>query len=130
MLGYSGDILQARGRAAEAGDGVVIDYIIPKEGALMWLDSFVIPADAPHPDEAHAFIDFMMEPEIAAANSNHVYYANGNRDSQPFLDPDLLGDPAIYPDQATLDRLHTTRPYPPGIQRILTRLWADLKAGS
>jgi putrescine transport system substrate-binding protein len=129
-VGYSGDILQARDRAAEANNGVTVDYVIPKEGALMWFDSFVIPADAPHPEAALAFIDFMMRPEIAAANSNYVFYANGNLDSQPLLAEDVIGDDAIYPDQPTLDNLFTSTTYPPKVQRVLTRLWTDLKAGS
>jgi putrescine transport system substrate-binding protein len=129
-MGYSGDILQARDRAVEADNGVEIEYIIPKEGALMWFDSFVIPADAPHPDEAHAFIDYMLRPEVAAANSNYVYYANGNLDSQPLLEEDVIGDPAIYPDQETLDNLFTSTSYDPASQRVITRLWTNLKAGS
>jgi putrescine transport system substrate-binding protein len=129
-LGYSGDILQARDRAAEANAGVTVDYIIPKEGALMWFDSFVIPKDAPHPDQAHAFIDYMMRPEVAAKNSNYVFYANGNLASQQFLDEEVKGDPAIYPDEATMNRLFTSTPYPPKVQRVITRLWTSLKAGS
>ena len=129
-MGYSGDILQARDRAVEADNGVEIEYIIPKEGALMWFDSFVIPADAPHPDEAHEFIDYMLRPEVAAANSNYVYYANGNLDSQPLLEEDVIGDPAIYPDQETLDNLFTSTSYDPVSQRVITRLWTNLKAGS
>jgi putrescine transport system substrate-binding protein len=129
-MGYSGDILQARDRAAEADAGVKVSYIIPKEGALMWFDSFVIPADAPHPDEAHAFIDFMQRPEIAARNSNFVYYANGNIDSQKLLNEDVIGDKSIYPDEATLNRLFTSTKYPPKVQRVITRLWTNLKAGN
>jgi putrescine transport system substrate-binding protein len=128
-VGYSGDILQARDRAAEASNGVEIEYLIPMEGAQMWFDSFVIPADAPHPDEAHEFINFMMRPEIAAANSNYVYYANGNLASQPLLEEDVIGDEAIYPSQETLDRLFTTTTYDPKTQRVITRLWTSLKAG-
>jgi putrescine transport system substrate-binding protein len=128
-VGYSGDILQARDRAAEADAGVNVDYLIPKEGALMWFDSMVIPKDAPHPNAALAFIDFMMKPEIAAKNSNYVYYANGNKDSQPLLNEDVIGDPAIYPDEETLDRLFTSTTYEPKVQRVITRLWTNLKAG-
>ncbi len=128
-MGYSGDILQARDRADEAENGVEIEYLIPREGALMWFDSMVIPADAPHPDEAHAFIDFMMRPEIAAANSNYVYYANGNLDSQPLLAEDVIADEAIYPSQETLDRLFTSTTYDPRSQRALTRMWTSVKAG-
>ena len=128
-VGYSGDVLQARDRAAEADNGVTVEYIIPKEGALMWFDSFLIPIDAPHPDEAHAFINFMMKPEIAAKNSNYVYYANGNVDSQPLLNEDVIGDPAIYPNEETLSKLFTTTTYEPKVQRILTRAWTNLKSG-
>jgi putrescine transport system substrate-binding protein len=128
-LGYSGDVLQARDRAAEANNGVNIDYVIPKEGAQMWFDTFVIPKDAPHPDAAYAFIDFMLRPDIAARNSNYVYYANGNIDSQPMLNADVIGDPAIYPDKDTLERLFTSTTYDPSSQRVLTRMWTSLKAG-
>lgn len=128
-VGYSGDVLQARDRAAEADAGVTVEYVIPEEGALMWFDSFLIPADAPHPDAAHAFIDFMMRPESAAANSNYVYYANGNVDSQPLLNEDVIGDPAIYPGQTTIDRLFTTTAYAPRIQRVVTREWTSVKSG-
>jgi putrescine transport system substrate-binding protein len=129
-LGYSGDVLQARNRAEEAKAGVNIDYIIPKEGSLMWFDSFVIPKDAPHPDAALAFIDYMEKPDVAAKNSDYVFYANGNKDSQPLISKDVIDDKAIYPDEATLSRLFTTTPYEPKLQRVITRLWTNLKAGS
>ncbi|WP_421724730.1 polyamine ABC transporter substrate-binding protein [Bauldia sp.] len=129
-VGYSGDVLQARDRAAEAGAGVTIEYVIPKEGALMWFDSFLIPADAPNVDNAHTFIDFMMRPESAAANSNYVYYANGNLASQPLLNDDVIDDPAIYPDEETLSRLYTTTAYPPRVQRVVTREWTSVKSGT
>jgi putrescine transport system substrate-binding protein len=90
-------VLQARDRAAEAGNNVTIAYSIPKQGALIWLDAFTIPADAPHAAEAHTFIDFMLRPEIAARNSNFVNYANGNKASQALLDEAVIKDPAIYP---------------------------------
>jgi putrescine transport system substrate-binding protein len=128
-VGYSGDVLQARDRAVEADAGVDVAYSIPKEGARMWFDSFVMPADAPHPDTALAFIDYMLRPEVAAANSNYVYYANGNIDSQPLLEEDVIGDPAIYPDQETLDLLYTITAYEPKIQRVVTRTWTKVKSG-
>jgi putrescine transport system substrate-binding protein len=128
-VGYSGDVLQARDRAAEAGNNVEIAYSIPKEGALIWLDSFAIPADAPHPEEAHAFIDFMLRPEIAARNSNFVNYANGNLASQALLDPAVREDAAIYPDPATLAKLYTTTPNDTRVQREVTRVWTEVKTG-
>ncbi|MCC6983000.1 MAG: polyamine ABC transporter substrate-binding protein [Bauldia sp.] len=128
-VGFSGDILQARDRAAEAGAGVEVAYAIPQEGAQMWFDSFVIPRDAPHVAEAHAFIDFMMRPEVAAANSNYVYYANGNLASQSLLNDDVISDTAIYPDLATVERLFTALPYDPRTQRVVTGVWTEVKSG-
>jgi putrescine transport system substrate-binding protein len=129
-VGYSGDIFMAKNRALDADAGVDIEYVIPKEGAAMWFDSFIIPADAPHPEEAYAFIEFMLDPEVAASNSNYVFYANGNKDSQDFLGEDIIGDPAIYPGSETLEKLYTTTPYDARIQRIVTRVWTSVKSGS
>ncbi len=128
-VGYSGDILQARDRADEADNGVEIAYRSPKEGALMWFDQFAIPADAPNPEAAHTFINFMLDAQNAAAASNYVYYANGNLASQEFLEEDVIGDPAIYPDEATLNNLFTTDPYGPRLQRSVTRLWTKIISG-
>lgn len=129
-VGYSGDVLQARDRAAEAANDVTVEYSIPKEGALIWLDSFAIPADAPHPENALAFINFMLTPEIAARNSNYVFYANGNKASQEFLDEEVLDDPAIYPAEETVDKLFTTSVSSPRVQREMTRMWTEVKTGS
>jgi putrescine transport system substrate-binding protein len=128
-VGYSGDVLQARDRAAEANNGVTIGYSIPKEGALIWLDSFAIPADAPHPENAHKFIDFMLRPDIAARNSNYVAYANGNKASQEKLDEAVIKDPSIYPSAETFAKLYTTTPNDPGVQREVTRIWTEVTTG-
>ena len=129
-FGWSGDILQARDRADEADNGVEIAYNAPSEGALMWFDQLAIPVDAPNPDGAHKFLNFMMDAENMAAASNYVYYANGNLASQPFLEEDVIGDPAIYPDEETLKNLYTTSPYPLKVQRVVTRLWTRIKSGT
>jgi putrescine transport system substrate-binding protein len=129
-FGWSGDILQARDRAIEADNGVEIVYNAPKEGALMWFDMMAIPADAPNPDGAHQFLNFIMDAQNMADASNYVYYANGNLASQEFLVEDVIGDPAIYPDAATLDNLYTTTPYDAKIQRVVTRLWTKIKSGT
>ncbi|TDK50006.1 polyamine ABC transporter substrate-binding protein [Antarcticimicrobium luteum] len=129
-VGWSGDVLQARDRAAEADNGVEIAYHAPKEGAQMWFDQMAIPVDAPNPDAAHKFLNFIMDAQNMAAASNYVYYANGNLASQEFLVEDVIGDPAIYPDAATLENLFTTRPYPAKVQRVVTRLWTKIKSGT
>ena len=128
-LGWSGDVLQARDRAAEANNNVTLHYVIPDEGALMWFDQMAIPADAPHADNAHTFLNYIMQPEVMAKASNYVYYANGNKASQEFLNEDVIGDSAIYPNQAALDKLYTTSPYAPNVQRVVTRLWTKVKSG-
>jgi putrescine transport system substrate-binding protein len=89
-----------------------------------------IPADAPNPEGAHAFINFMLEPENIAQASNYVWYANGNIDSQELLDEEVLNNPAIYPDEETLENLYTTTPYPARVQRTVTRLWTRIKSGT
>lgn len=128
-VGWSGDVFQARDRAAEADQGVVVDYVIPKEGAEMWFDQMAIPADAKHVAEAHEFINYMMEPEVAAKASNYIFYANGNKASQQFIDKDIVGDPAIFPDEAMLAKLFTVAPYDPKTQRAVTRSWTKIVTG-
>ncbi|WP_424929235.1 polyamine ABC transporter substrate-binding protein [Amaricoccus tamworthensis] len=129
-FGWSGDILQARDRAIEADNGVDILYHAPVEGALMWFDQMAIPVDAPNPEGAHAFLNFIMDAENMAAASNYVYYANGNKASQEFLAEDVIGDPAIYPNEETLQNLYTQTPYGPKVQRTVTRMWTKVKSGT
>lgn len=128
-FGWSGDILQARDRALEAENGVEIAYNAPSEGALMWFDQMAIPTDAPNPDAAHTFINFILDAQNMADASNYVYYANGNKASQELLAEDVIGDPAIYPNAKTLENLYTTTPYPAKVQRVVTRLWTKIKSG-
>lgn len=128
-VGYSGDVLQAVDRAAEADQGVTVSYAIPKEGAQMWFDQMVIPADAKNVEEAHVFINYMMRPEVAAKATNYVFYPNGNKASQEFIDKEIIEDPTIYPDEATLQNLFTVSPYAAREQRTVTRLWTKIVTG-
>ena len=128
-MGWSGDMLQARERAREAGKGVVIDYAIPREGAQMWFDMMAIPTDAPSPGNAHRFIDYLMRPEVIARASNHVFYANANARAAPHLDPALVRDPAVYPPPAVRARLFVTRPWPDDLRRFAAALWERVKRG-
>ncbi len=128
-VGWSGDVFQARDRATEANQGVEIAYSVPKEGAEMWFDQMAIPADAPHVAEAHEFLNYMMKPEVIAKSSNYVFYANGNKASQQFIDKEILEDPAIYPDEATLAKLFTIAPYDSKTQRVVTRTWTRIVTG-
>jgi putrescine transport system substrate-binding protein len=129
VVGWSGDIKQSQKRALEAKNGVEIGYAIPKEGAQMFFDNLSIPRDASHVDEAHAFIDYLLRPEVAAKNSNLVAYANGNLASQKFVDRAVLDDKSVYPDAATMDRLYTVSARDQKSQRFVNRLWTKIKTG-
>jgi putrescine transport system substrate-binding protein len=128
-LGWSGDVLQARDRAREAGKGVEIKYLIPKEGAVMFFDMLAIPADAKHVKNAHAFIDFLMRPEIAAKNSNFVNYANGNLASLQFISDTVKNDRGVYPSAETKPKLVPDLAETPAFTRVLTRTWTRFKTG-
>jgi putrescine transport system substrate-binding protein len=129
VVGWSGDIKQSEKRAREAKNGIEIGYAIPQEGAQMWFDNLAIPKDAPQPDAAYAFINFMLDPHVAAANSDMVSYANGNLASQKFIDKKVLDDPAIYPSAATMAKLYTVNARGPAAQRLINRIWTRVKTG-
>lgn len=128
-VGWSGDVLQARDRAAEAKKGVEVEYVNPTEGALMWFDQMAVPVDAPHPDNAMTFINYIMRADTMAKASNYVYYANGNLASQKLLEEDVINDPAIYPTPEATKNLYTILPYDAKSQRTVTRLWTKVKSG-
>ncbi|MEN3792636.1 polyamine ABC transporter substrate-binding protein [Fulvimarina sp. MAC3] len=127
--GWSGDVLQARDRAKDAGQGVEIQYVIPKEGAVIWVDNMAIPADAPHPEAAQKFVNYMMRPEVIAKATNVVNYANGNAAADEFVDPEILNDPGVYPDEETRKRLFAVESKGPREQRLETRLWTRVVTG-
>jgi putrescine transport system substrate-binding protein len=129
VVGWSGDIIQARARAAEAKNGVEIGYAIPKEGAQMFFDNLAIPADAPHVNEAHELINYLYRPDVAAKNSDYLGYANGNLASQKLIDPKILGDKTIYPDADMLQKLFIITARDPATQRVINRLWTRVKTG-
>jgi Spermidine/putrescine-binding periplasmic protein len=128
-VGWSGDILQSAARAEEAGNGIEIAYAIPNEGANLWFDMLVIPADAPHPEAAHAFINYMMDAHVAAANTNYIQYPNGVAASNEFIDPEVLADETIYPPAETQANFWTLRPHDSRTDRMITRLWTRVRTG-
>jgi putrescine transport system substrate-binding protein len=129
VVGWSGDIMQARSRAAEARNGIEIGYAIPKQGAQMFFDNLAIPADAKNVNEAYELINYLYRPEVAATNSNFLSYANGNLASQKLIDLRILNDKNIYPDDATLARLFVITARDPATQRVINRLWTRVKTG-
>jgi len=128
-VGFSGDIKQAQKRAAEAKNGVTISYVIPREGTQLWFDNLAIPRDAKNVAEAHAFINFLQKPEVAAMNTNFVSYANGNLASQKFIDRAIFEDKTIYPDDAMMRRLYVLNARDPRTERLMNRLWIRIKTG-
>lgn len=116
-IGANGEMLQARDLAIENKTGVEVRYVVPTEGALMWVDLLVIPADAPHPDAAYRFLDYLMEPAVIAAVTNMTNYANANRDATALVDPAVRADPGIYPPEDVRSRLHLV----PGESQAYTR---------
>jgi putrescine transport system substrate-binding protein len=127
--GYSGDVVQARNRAQDAKNGVDIGYTIPQEGAMIWIDMMAIPADAPHPENALKFIDYILRPEIAAKISDTVAYANPNLAATKLVDPKIGGDPNIYPSAEVRARLFFDKPVTPQYERLRTRAWTRIKTG-
>lgn len=127
--GYSGDMLQARDRAQEAKNGVQVEYVIPREGAVVWTDVMVIPADAPNPDAAHKFINYILQPENVAQISNYVSYANANAKATPLVDEEVRNNPGIYPPAATMDKLVTMKTPTDREARDMTRAWMRAKTG-
>jgi putrescine transport system substrate-binding protein len=129
VVGWSGDIMQARSRAAEAKNDIEIGYAIPKEGAQMFFDNLAIPADAKNQAEAYELINYLYRPDVAAKNSDFLSYANGNLASQKLIDPKILNDKDIYPDEATLKKLFVITARDPATQRVINRLWTKVKTG-
>jgi putrescine transport system substrate-binding protein len=126
-IGANGEIIQSRDMAAAAGNGVDVRYVVPEEGALMWVDLLAIPADAPHVEAAHRFIDFLMEPAIIAGVSNAAKYANANRDADGLVDPAVRRDPAIYPPPEVMSRLQLVPAESPAYTRERTRMWTRVR---
>ncbi|MBC3348848.1 polyamine ABC transporter substrate-binding protein [Pseudomonas sp. SWRI196] len=127
--GFSGDIFQARERAEEAKKGIEIAYVIPKEGANLWFDMLAIPRDSSNVKEAHAFINYLLKPEVIAQVSDAVGYANPNPKAGELMDQDVRTDEAVYPPQAVVDKLYVNSELPPKIQRVMTRSWTRVKSG-
>jgi putrescine transport system substrate-binding protein len=129
VIGWSGDILQARDRANEAGNGVRIDYFIPREGAVLFFDVLGIPKDAPNAANAHLFIDYLLRPEVMAGISNYVSYANAVAPSLPLIDESVRNNPGVYPPAELQAKLFTLAVVPPEVDRLYTRGWTALKTG-
>ena len=128
-VGYNGDLLQARDRAVEEKTGAEIQYVIPKEGTIIWFDSYLIPKDAPHPKNAHAFINYMLRPEVIASVTNTVNYPNGNAAASQFVKKEVLDDPSVYPPQEVKVKLVPDLADTEDTTRLMTRGWQKFTTG-
>jgi putrescine transport system substrate-binding protein len=128
IIASNGDAMQAQERTRIAGNGAQVQYTMPREGAVMWFDVAAIPADAPHPGNAHRFINFLMDARVAAANTNAIRFPNGNAAAQPKVQPEL-SNAAIFPNQDLASRLIPERPKSEQYTRLRTRAWTRFRTG-
>ncbi len=128
-MGYNGDVLQARDLASEAGNGVEIAYAIPKEGALRWVDTIAIPADAPHPNNAHVFLNFLMRPDVIAPITDFVSYANANAKATELVNEEIRNDQGVYPSTEVIAKLVDPSTLPDDESRARVRAWTSIKSG-
>jgi putrescine transport system substrate-binding protein len=128
-IGFSGDVMMAKARAVEAKNGVEIAYLLPKEGTQLWFDMMAIPKDAPHPEAAHQFINFVLDPKNMAAISNFVSYPNAVPKALPLMREDLVKDPNVFPTDDMKKKFFTVGQPSPTYERQRTRSWARIVAG-
>jgi putrescine transport system substrate-binding protein len=128
-VGYNGDVLQARDRARDANKGIEIQYVVPKEGSILWFDMLAVPKDAPDPESAYAFLDYMMIPQVAADVSDFRRYATANAAAQPLVQAAVRDDPGIYPPKELRQKLAVQLADSPDQTRAITRVWQKFKTG-
>jgi putrescine transport system substrate-binding protein len=128
-VGYNGDVMQARDRAREANKGIEVKYTVPKEGSILWFDMLAIPKDAPDPESAYAFINYIMTPQVIADISNFKRYANANTVAQALLLPTVKDDPGIYPTLEQRQKLAVQLADSADQTRAITRVWQKFKTG-
>ena len=128
-LGWSGDINIARQRAIEGKTGQKIEALIPKTGGVLFMDVMVIPADAARPGNAHKFINYILRPEVHAAITNKVFYANPNKESRKFIKPEVANNPSVFPGEADMKNMAAPDAINNDIRRSMTRLYTSFKTG-
>jgi putrescine transport system substrate-binding protein len=128
-LGWSGDINIAKNRAIEGKTGQKIEALLPKSGGLLFFDTMVIPADAPHPGNAHKFINYILRPEVHASITNKVFYANPNKASRPFIKSEIANDPTVFPSEAEMKKMSVPEAINNDIRRLMTRTYTSFKTG-
>jgi putrescine transport system substrate-binding protein len=128
-MGFSGDLNMARKRAIEGKTGQNIECLVPKTGGMLFFDTMAIPVDAPHPGNAHKWIDFYLRPEISAGLTNKAYYANPNKESKRFLDPDVAGNKTVFPSEEEMKKMDVPGELTNDSRRAMTRIFTSFKTG-
>ena len=126
-MSWSGDYAASEARARSAGVAINLAFTVPKEGANGNLDALLIPVDAPHPLAAHKFLNYILEPQVIAAITNYIHYPNDNRAASPYVDPQILRDPAVYPTPEETARLYYSYDISPALERLRNRTWTRIK---
>ena len=129
-MSWSSDYANIMARAREAGTNVKLAFTIPREGANLTFSSLLVPVDAPHPEAAHKFLNFILQPDVIAEITNEIYYGNSNRAANALVRPEILHDPAIYPNESVKARLYTTEEMDMATQRVRTRIWTRITTGT
>jgi len=129
VMSWSSDYANIMARARAAGVQVNLAFTVPKEGANLTFSSLLVPVDAPHPEAAHKFLDFMLQPDVIAEITNEIFYGNDNLAANALVQPEILSDPAIYPSESIRKRLYFTDEMDIATQRIRTRIWTRIKTG-
>ncbi|QEY24709.1 polyamine ABC transporter substrate-binding protein [Neisseria animalis] len=128
-IGYGGDLNIAKTRAKEAGNGINIQVLTPKSGVGVWVDSFMIPIDAQNVANAHQYINYTLDPEIAAKNGNFVTYAPASQPARKLMEAQYAADDSIFPSEAVLEKSFLIAPKSNDTSKLSVRLWQGLKAG-
>lgn len=128
-MSWSGDYAQAMMRAKQVGKAVPLAYTTQKEGTLAWFDLWFIPADAPHPDNAHVFLNYLLRPDVAASIVVETRYATPNLEAKKLLPAGILDDPAVFPPDEVRRKLYNGIIHDPINERRRSRLWSRVKTG-
>jgi len=128
-MSWSGDYETALARAKAAGVNINLAYTVPKEGGGIWYDAWLIPAGAPHPEAAHKFLNFILDPKVIAQTTNDIHYGNNNKTAAVYVEPDILANPAIYPTAEMAKTLYESMEVNATTERLRTRTWTRIKTG-
>ena len=129
-LGWAGDINIAKNRAIENKNGNEVEALLPSTGGLIFFDNLAIPKDAKHPNNAHAFINYFLKPEVSASLTNELGYATANKASLANVKPETAKDPAVFPDAANLEKMVSPASFSNEARQSMSDVFTLFKKGS